>query len=208
VFFLNFKQTQAIGWLFASLGFVPGVVDCFVAFFGTEESVFASRLDKFTSAVMHATGISTNTSDTFVFKDLNFPQKALAVNVIIALWPAQLLLAYTDVFNLLAAVAIHDITSRHERFLSSQNERSVRFLLTYYDQMCTKINNINAINTGVMLIVYVRLVAWISISSLDLMESSNWVWRALVFTKYILHASAFMLAADANKKVKLTIKTI
>jgi len=179
-----------------------------VNFYGTEEGVFTSRLDEYTSFVMYATGISRNSTDKFVFKDLNFPKKSLAVNVFLGSNFMGFVIYYTDVFNLLAAVAIHEITSRHERFLTSQNEMRIRSLRTYYDQMCTKVNKINAINSQLMLIVYVRVVVWISSTSVFIMESSNWLIIVGGLTIYILHASAFMLAADANKKVKLPMKDI
>jgi len=178
-----------------------------VDFYGTEESEFTSQLDEYTSGVMFAAGITRNSTETFVFKDLHFPQKALAVSVFLATGLGNFLNYYTDVFNLLAAVAVHDITSRHERFLSSQNDINVRSNLTCYDQMCTKVKKINAVCNRVMLIVYVRLLAWISCRSVFVMEKSNWLIRLLVFTLYILHVSAFLLAADANKKVKLSMKT-
>jgi len=165
-------------------------------------------LDELTSRALYAAGISRNSTDKFVFEDLNIPKKAFAVSFHLACSLLLLLIAYTDVFNLLAAVAIHGITSKHERFLSSQNDRNVRSLLIDYDHMCTKVNRINAINSHVLLIVYLRLVIWISTSSLDVMESNNWLLRALVLSYYILHAFAFILAADANKKVQFTMKTI
>jgi len=194
--------------LFALFAFVLGAVESLTYLYGTEESELTPTIDEYASTVMYAVGISNSSTDEFVFKDLNFPKKALAVNVFLAECLGNFLIHYTDVFNLLAAVAVHDIASQHERFISSQNDRNVRSLLTYYDQMCTKINKINGINSRVMLIVYVRIVSWISTTTVYAMKYSNWANRVVVFTSLILHASAFILAADANKKVKLTMKTI
>jgi len=194
--------------LLTVLPFALGAFECFVNIYGTEESVFTSQLDEYTSEVMYATGISRNSTDKFVFEDLTFPKKALAVNVFLGSSFMGFVIYYADMFNLLAALAVHDITSRYERFLSSQNNISIRSLLTYYEQMCTKINKINAISSQVKLIVYAGLVIWISTSSLEVIENSNWVGSLMILIIYILHAFAFLLAANANKTVKLQKKTI
>jgi len=126
------------------------VVDVFVDFYSSLHGHVASVLDQYTSEALYTTFVSSNSSAITVFQDLNLPKKALAVNYFIFSSFEQLLTTYIDMFNLLAAVAINDVTSRHERFISSQNNMSIRSLLTFYDQMCTKVDNINAINSRVI----------------------------------------------------------
>jgi len=148
---------QVAGQLFAFLGFSLGIVYSVVFFCTAKEGVWASQFDKYTSSVMYMTFISRKSTEVFFFNDLSFPKKALTVSFFIILNLQTFLISYIDVFCFLAALALYDITNRIDRVICSNADLlDIRFLLTYYQQLCTEVNKMNAINSRVMLVVYVQ----------------------------------------------------
>jgi len=108
--------------------------------------------------------------------------------------------------TLLSAVAIYDVTNRLHRVIRSKVDLNLQFLLTSYEKMCVEVNGINEINSKVMLVVYVRLLSWLSQSSVDVLEPSNWLIKVHLLIYYIFYSSIFILAAEANRQVSLQLK--
>jgi len=147
---------------------------------------------------------SNSTSGVFFFKDLSLSRKVLVGYCFIINIFQIFLSIYTTVLNLLAAVAIFDITKSLDKVICSKADlkNSIRFLLACFEQMCTEVNTVNEINSGVMLVSYVQLLSWLSQTSVDVMEHNNWIYRVYAFIYYILYALTYVLAAEANKKVR------
>jgi len=144
----------------------------------------------------------------FIFKDLDFTKKAILVHCFIFETLLDFLTTYIDVFNFLAALAIHDITSKHEKFLSAQTDMSIQSLLFVYERMCTEVNKINIINRWVMLFAFVRALVLFTATIIFAIEESDWAMTALLLTHYTMYAMTFLLAADPNKKVNSTITRV
>jgi len=153
---------------------------------------------------MYMTFISTDSKEKFLFEDLNVYKKALVIAFFIVSSLKSFLLTYIDLLSFMAAVAIHDITNRIDTFLYAQRDiMNIRSVLALYEHMLTEVNKINAINSRVMLFVYLEALTWLSQTSVAVMEESNWLSRFFVFRYYILYGFTFILAAEANRKVNI-----
>jgi len=193
---------QAVGFFFGLLGLSFGATN--VSFwFITSNGISTAGLDTFASSVMYTTFLSTNLTQHFLFKDLNYPEKALVVSRFIVTSFQAFIYAYTSVLNFLAAMAVYDITNTAYKFVCSHTDMNVRSLLDIFDQMCTEVNKINAVNSRVMLVVYVQVLSWFTFSCLDVMEGSDWLLEVYLFSAYLLYALTFIVAAEANVKVSL-----
>jgi len=156
---------------------------------------------------MYMTFASRNSTEAFLFKDLSVPRKALVLTFFVVSVFQSILLCYVDLFNTLAAVAIYDVTNRIDKAICSHTDKiNIRFLLTTYEQMWTEMTKINAINSRLMLVVYVQTLTYLSSTCVDLMEESNWLNRVYVLSYYFLYALTFLLAAEANEKVTIKVK--
>jgi len=163
---------------------------------------------RFTSAAMYITFISSNATAELVFNDLNYPEKSVTITFFVVAILTALLQAYVELFNLLAALAVYDITKRLHKVVYSRTDLNIRFLLTCYERMWTDVNKINEVNSGVMLVVYLRVLAWLSTVSVTLMQVDNWLGRVYLLLYSTLTAVTFILAAEANKKVNVCIKKV
>jgi len=159
---------------------------------------------------MYMTFITDNSTEKFIFQELNAPKKALVVSFYIFQTFQSSLVCYIDVFNLLASVAIYDVTDKLERYFeaNSSNKMNIRSLLAYYEQMWSEVNKINGMNRGAMLVVYVQIITWLASTCVDLIEENNWLNRAFFVSFYVLYALTFIIAAEANQKVSFKVKWI
>jgi len=190
---------QAIGLFFAFLKFFFGAANIL------SWSVPGSGVgfDSYSSSVMYLTFLSTNSTEMFSFKDLNYPKKALVVSSFIVGIFQAVIQAYTTVLNFLAALAIFDITNTVYKFVFSHDEMNIRSLLDIFHQMCTEVKRINAFNSRVTLVVYVLALSWFSCTSVDVMEEYDWVLKVFLVSEYLVYALTFVVAAEANKKASL-----
>jgi len=183
----------------AFLGFFFGATNISL-WFVTSNGVSTAGFDTFTSSVLYTTFLSTNSTEVFLFKDLNYPKKALVVSLFIVTSFQALSYAYIGVLNFLAALAVYDITNTVYKFVFSHDEMNIRCLLDIFDQMCTEVNKINAVNRRVTLVVYVQALSWFSFTSVDVMEEYDWFVGVYLVSVYLVYALTFIVAAEANKK--------
>jgi len=191
---------QALALFFASFLILLGAI--YVA----ENFHTTSQFDEYTSEAMYVTFFSGNHTGVFVFKDLNFPRKFAVVSSLVVDLFQVFQIACADILTLLSAVAIYDVTNRLHGIIFSKVDLNLQFLLTGYEQMCMEVNGINEINSKVMLVVYVRLLSWLSHSSVDVLEPSNWLIKVHLLIYYIFYSSIFILAEEANRQVSLQLK--
>jgi len=188
------------GLCFALIGMIGGVI-INLQVFHTSNGVLVWQLDKHTSAVMRLTLLSKNSTEVVYFDQVMFPKKALVIIYLVLSHFQCFLNIYTILINLLAAVAMYDITSRIDRVICYKANLNIRFLLTCYEQMWGKLNTINEVNSKVMLVVYMYILSWSSVSSVHILEENSWLYRVFVLMYCTLFSSTFIFAAEANRKV-------
>jgi len=139
-----------------------------------------------------------------LFEELDYSKKALTVCFFIIYNLQTVLISYIDIFNFLAAVAIYDITRKLDAIMCSKVDKNIGFLLTCYGRMLKDVKN--AINSRVMLALYIQTLTFLTSTCVDIKEDSNWLNRVYMFGYYNLYAFTLILAAEANATVSLGLK--
>jgi len=132
----------------------------------------------------------------------NMTRQLVAILLLIIGYFHNLTLSYLEVFNLLVIIAMYEITCEMHSVFFKREKVKTQILLLHYADMWDHFTRINYINSGILLVVYLQIISWVSSTALDFLQDENWFNRIYMFLHCVLYSSMFILAAEVNHKVR------
>jgi len=151
---------------------------------------------------MYLTFISQNISSTFTFNNLEHHRKPLVIGYGFLRLLTAICSVHCGVLSFLSSLAVYEITSEvnKEKF-SPDSSLSLRSLMTHYDNVCGHIKRQNELNCRILFVLISDMVSWLSSSSLEFFETSNWYNRFYLTFYWTIYFVTLILSAEANRKV-------
>jgi len=152
---------------------------------------------------MYLTFISQNVSSPFTFNNLEPHRKPLVIGYGFLRLLTAMCSVHCGVLSFLSSLAAFEITSEvvnKEKF-SPDSSLSLRSLMTHYDDVCGHIKRQNQLNCRILFVLISDMVSWLSSSSLEFFETSNWYNRFYLTFYWTIYFVTLILSAEANRKV-------
>jgi len=105
--------------------------------------------ESFISKVIYIPHASQNISQTYKYSDLGAGTKSLVLACAFLRGILAIIYYCLAIFNVISAVAAHEITKKTHDIFFSDNLPGMQILLVHYENMCDHIKRLNQINNRV-----------------------------------------------------------
>jgi len=124
----------------------------FWLFFIAADGSWTFQEDDDTTLYTHMLQIKPNSTETFIFDDLNKHQKVGLLWYVVANSLLYIFMAFIDVFTLLPALVLYEITSKIDKRVNTEPNLTITDLLKLYEKLWSYMRVINEVSHSLCMV--------------------------------------------------------